>query len=234
MSSELLRLLPSQDEFPVESVPEDLRQSFMDSVAVRLSKQKSAPQDTPFDWRNTKHLDAFFSLIGDGKAPVVTSVAKKGRRSLDSNSTSKRASFSMCVEEFQMSLLQDTTDQINVLSKEVLEQITNIRSIEAETKSFQRMIDELDESVKNWREKTQILMEKSRVQPNYEAVDNLLSRDTKQNLEAVELLLRNLKAKKSMETVLAETVPHPDSTAESMAGIRRLVEEFINDDKSGL
>lgn len=139
---------------------------------------------------------------------------------------------SMYVEEFPMALLKDDADRINRASKEIQDQIIRIRGIEAESQSFQQTLDELEESVNRWSEKSQMLTDKAKDQPTYENADHFLSHDTKPNLEWAELIVRNLKAKKCMETNLGENMPNPEATAESMSHIRTLLAEFINDDKS--
>lgn len=129
-----------------------------------------------------------------------------------------------------MALLEDNSNRINQLTTSIHAQIAKIRGIESEKEEFFKLIDELGESVTRWSEKTEMLAEKGQVQPNYEVADDFISRTAKTNLETIELLVRNLKAKKSLETKLGELLPDPEITAETMSNIKHLVSEFINDD----
>lgn len=129
-----------------------------------------------------------------------------------------------------MALLEDNSNRINQLTTSIHAQIAKIRGIESEKEEFSKLIDELGESVTRWSEKTEMLAEKGQVQPNYEVADDFISRTAKTNLETMELLVRNLKAKKSLETKLGELLPDPEITAETMSNIKHLVSEFINDD----
>lgn len=129
-----------------------------------------------------------------------------------------------------MALLEDNSNRINQLTTSIHAQIAKIRGIESEKEEFSKLIDELGESVRRWSEKTEMLAEKGQVQPNYEVADDFISRTAKTNLETMELLVRNLKAKKSLETKLGELLPDPEITAETMSNIKHLVSEFINDD----
>lgn len=194
-----------------------------------------------FNPLNTKDLDTFFSSIGDTKSSAVnhnSTMSKKNttRRSLDNlsslSASSKRNSMSICVEEFPMSLLKDNSERINQLMKSILEQMQRINSIETEKASFQRMIDELEESVNKWSEKTGMLTDKAKDQPVYDNVDQFLDQNPKELLEKAELMVMSLKAKKCLETVLGECLPNPEATAENMSNIRKLVAEFIQDDKT--
>lgn len=137
---------------------------------------------------------------------------------------------SLSVDEFPMALLQDNVQRINQLTSSIHAQIAKIRGIESEKEEFSRLIEELGESVARWSEKTEMLAEKGKAQPNYEVADDYISRKAKTNLEDMELLIRNLKAKKSLETKLGELLPDPEVTAETMSNIKHLVSEFINDD----
>lgn len=129
-----------------------------------------------------------------------------------------------------MALLEDNSNRINQLTTSIHAQIAKIRGIESEKEEFSKLIDELGESVTRWSEKTEMLAEKGQVQPNYEVADDFISRTAKTNLETMELLVRNLKAKKSLETKLGELLPDPEITADTMSNIKHLVSEFINDD----
>lgn len=129
-----------------------------------------------------------------------------------------------------MALLEDNSNRINQLTTSIHAQIAKIRGIESEKEEFSKLIDELGESVTRWSEKTEMLAEKGQVQPNYEVADDFISRTAKTNLETMELLVRNLKAKKSLETKFGELLPDPEITAETMSNIKHLVSEFINDD----
>lgn len=109
-----------------------------------------------------------------------------------------------------MALLEDNSNRINQLTTSIHAQIAKIRGIESEKEEFFKLIDELGESVTRWSEKTEMLAEKGQVQPNYEVADDFISRTAKTNLETMELLVRNLKAKKSLETKFGELLPDPE------------------------
>ena len=127
--------------------------------------------------------------------------------------------------------MQEDAERINNVTNKIHQQMHGINGIEDEKRTFQRMIEELQEAVNRWQEKTQILTEKAKDQPNYLEADHLLSRDTRENLEQAEQLLRSLRARKQMEIQLGETLPDPMVTVDSMSYIRTLVGEFISDDK---
>lgn len=233
----LEKILPSREELSFVRLPEGLTHTFTEAVQREVEKMTGNSDDpeTPFDCTRIKDLDGFFESIGDVRpvAALNQHATKKltGRRSLDNNSSSKRNSISMCIEEFPIALLKDNVERVNSLTVEILEQIDKIRSIEFEKQAFSRMIEELEESVKKWSDKTEMLANKTSHQPQYEVGDGFLSQESQQNLKSMELLIRNLKAKKSSETKLGENYPDPEATAEDMSCIKQLVSEFINDDK---
>lgn len=235
MSCDLPRLLPKVGEFSHVAVPVELRNSFTDAVKEEIIRNQAKSPPTEFNMKSTADWESFFDTIGDSKPPTTAPVRKAViRRSLGSSSisSSRTGSFSMGSEEFPPILLNENADRINTLVREMDLLIDSINNVDVEKKAFQRMVDELEESVNKWKKKTDVLMEKAKDQPNYKNADHFLSPEAKAGLASAEVLLKSLKAKKGMETQLGETVPDPEVTAESMAHIKTLVAKFISDSKN--
>lgn len=235
----LSQILPSSEELSLITLPECLKKTYMDAVTAELNPKVPVNADEkPFNLKNLKEFDDFFTIVADpNQKPPGPHKKAHVRRSLDTNSSasnSKRSSVSMSVEEFPVSLLLENEQRINELTGQIHETISAINGIGTEKENFQRLLDEYDEAVNKWTEKTELLDQKISDQPEYEVADSFLSKETKQNLQTIELLLDNLKARKALEIKLGETVPDPDSTTESMSHIKNLVAEFISRDRNGL
>lgn len=232
----LEKILPSREELSFVQLPDGLNYSFAEAVQRDVANNIENPivAEKPFDHSQISDLNGFFESIGDVRtaAPPLTKKSSS-RRSLDNNSSAKRNSVSMIVEEFPIALLKDNVSRVNNLTGDILEQIDKIRSIEYEKQTFSRMIEQLEDSVKKWSDKTQMLANKTKNQPQYEKGDEFLSQDSQKNIKLMELLLRNLKSKKGLETKLGENNPDPEANTEDMSYIKQLVAEFINDVKNG-
>lgn len=235
----LEKILPSREELAFVELPEGLNYSFTETVQREVAKtaENSDDKENVFDSSKIKDLEGFFESIGDAKpaaAPPSHHPAKKSmtRRSLDNNSSSKRNSITLGLEEFPIALMKDNMNQVNSMTARILDHMDHIRNIDFQNKELHGMIEKLEEAVKRLSEKTENLANRTRNQPNYEDAHAFLSQDTQTYVQTLELLVRNLNAKKSLETKLGENYPDPEATTEDMSCVKQLVSEFINDDKN--